>query len=75
MFGADAIGVSFVVHNSDVLFPTHSTNQALGSDVISAIVTGVESVRNLSNPVLVEFTVSVTCFKFRGQLLNTAYTV
>ena len=51
------IGASFVVYNSDVLFPTNSTNQALGSDVISAIVTGVENVKNLSEPVVLGFTV------------------
>ena len=60
--GADAIGVSFVVYNSDVLFPTHSTNQRVGSDIVSAIVTGVENVRNLSEPVVLEFTVSEACF-------------
>ena len=58
----DTIGVSFVVHNSDVLFPTNSTNQTLGSDVISAIVPGVANVRDLSEPVVLEFTVSALRF-------------
>ncbi|XP_072050044.1 uncharacterized protein [Amphiura filiformis] len=56
----DTIGVSFVVHNSDLLFPTNSTNQTVISDVISAIVVGVGNVQNLSEPVIIEFTVSET---------------
>ena len=48
-----------MVHNSDVLFPSNSTNQTVGSDIISAIVTGVENVKNLAEPVVLEFSVSV----------------
>ena len=48
-----------MVHSSDVLFPTSSTNQTVGSDIVSAIVTGVENVKNLSEPVVLEFSVSV----------------
>ena len=58
LFASDSIGVGFVVHNSDILFPTNSTNQTVGSDIISAIVTGVENVMNLPEPVVLEFTVS-----------------
>ena len=50
--------MSFVVHNNDVLFPTNSTNNTVVSDVISAIVVGVANVDNLTEPVVIEFTVS-----------------
>ena len=50
-----------MVHNSDVLFPTNSSNQTVGSDIVSAIVTGVENVKNLPEPVVLEFSVSWFC--------------
>ena len=56
-----------MVHNSDVLFPTNSTNQTVGSDIVSAIVTGVENVKNLPQPVVLEFVVSV--FVFSSDLM------
>ena len=61
-----------MVHNSDVLFPTNSTNQTVGSDIISAIVTGTETVKNLPEPVVLEFAVSF--FLFAVLFSFSAYT-
>ena len=52
--------MSFVVHRTDKLFPSKSTNttRLVGGDIISATVTGTEDLTNLSDPVVLEFTVS-----------------
>ena len=55
----ETVGVSFFVQNSDTLFPTNSSNQAVGGDIISAIVVGITRVRDLPEPVILEFTVSL----------------
>ena len=54
----ETIGVSIVVHNSDTLFPTNLTNQTVSGDIITAIVTGIGDVSDLSEPIAMEFTVS-----------------
>ena len=55
----ETIGVSIVVHNSDALFPTNLTNQTVSGDIVTAIVTGIGDVSNLSEPIVMEFTVSI----------------
>ena len=58
------MGVSIVVHNSDALFPTNLTNQTVSGDIVTAIVTGIGDVSNLSEPIAMEFTVSCKWFLY-----------
>ena len=49
-----------MAYNSDDLFPFNSTDQIVGSDIVSAIVvTDDKVVKKLSDFVVLEFTVSV----------------
>ncbi len=47
-----------MVHNSDTLFPSNRTNKTVSGDIIAAIVTGTKNIDNLTEPVVLKFTVS-----------------
>lgn len=58
-YNADTVGLGVAVHNGKSLFPTNSTNLAIGGDIVSAFVTGAPNVYNSSQPIVLEFNVSL----------------
>ena len=56
-FQTASIGIGFLVHNSDTMFPTDLGNRRVSGDIISINVHGIPEMQMLPDPVQMQFQV------------------